>query len=73
MPQLQLASTKTNPLFWDCECESNYIHSHLIMKCLKCEALQEDQPDSIQSEIDSLDEEQKLRIQKENIFHSTIF
>lgn len=26
----------TTPLFWDCECEYNYIHPNTDFMCLKC-------------------------------------
>jgi len=40
--------------FWDCECETNYIHSKNIKLCLNCNANQEEQPDSRQSEVETL-------------------
>ena len=36
-----------NPNYWDCECESNYIHE-------KAETYEGEQPDSIQEEINKL-------------------
>ena len=48
-------STLTNPYFWDCECEENYI----ILKseslyCKYCDSYEEDQPDSLQNEVYNL-------------------
>jgi len=48
-------STLTNPYFWDCECEENYI----ILKseslyCKYCDSYEEDQPDSRQNEVYNL-------------------
>lgn len=37
--------------FWDCECESDYIHPKNQLKCRKCDVLAEDQPDSHINEI----------------------
>lgn len=32
--------------YWDCECDDNYIHSTNEERCLKCDTLKEDGPDS---------------------------
>jgi hypothetical protein len=42
----------TNKKYWDCLCESNYIHSKNVRWCLKCGADRDEQPDSIQSEVE---------------------
>lgn len=43
---------KTNPYFWDCECEKDYIHRKEVeVYCKDCGAYAYDQPDSIQSEV----------------------
>ncbi len=34
------------PLFWDCECESNYIHPKSQISCEICVTESSDQPDS---------------------------
>jgi len=39
--------------YWDCECEHNYIHPASTTKCGICKAEAEDQPDSIQSEVEA--------------------
>jgi len=44
---------ETNPDFWDCECDNNYIQPKTIEKCPKCGAYQNDMPDSRQHEIDN--------------------
>lgn len=41
----------TTDLFWDCECERNYIHSKTVYGCINCGAMQEDQPDSMVEEV----------------------
>lgn len=41
----------TNPDFWDCECETDYIHPKSQEKCKLCGAFAEDQPDSRQEEV----------------------
>lgn len=49
-----IVSTATNPNFWDCECEENYIHpaTHgARTKCKKCGALEKDMPDSRVDEV----------------------
>lgn len=45
---------KTNPNFWDCECERDYIHTKHVNLCLNCGHTQEDMPDSRQDEIDKI-------------------
>ena len=39
------------PDFWDCECESNYIHRSVHPYCLKCDTFRVEQPDSRQEEV----------------------
>ena len=36
----------TTPLFWDCECEENYIHSFTEENCPACGATCEEAPDA---------------------------
>jgi hypothetical protein len=36
----------TDPRYWDCECDSRYVHSKSKSHCVKCNARAEDQPDS---------------------------
>jgi hypothetical protein len=42
------------PLFWDCECEHNFIHPKSQPTCSICEAEVDEQPDSRVDEILSL-------------------
>ena len=43
----------TNPKYWDCECEEDYIHLKAKRQyCSKCNSLHFEQPDSRQNEID---------------------
>ncbi len=45
----------TNSNYWDCECESNYIHKKQDKtNCDKCGASMDSQPDSIQKEIEQI-------------------
>jgi len=48
-------TVKTNGNYWDCECKNDYINkkSHKT-QCNKCGSIMQDQPDSIQVEIDKL-------------------
>ena len=41
----------TTPLFWDCECEREYIHSCTEQVCLVCKAEHEDAPDALVDEV----------------------
>jgi len=40
-----------NPNYWDCECESDYIHPNTDKKCNRCGALREEQPESRKDEV----------------------
>lgn len=44
-------SSQTTPLFWDCDCKNNYIHSKQIRVCPICGAHEDERPDSIISEV----------------------
>ena len=47
-------SVITNDNFWDCECDTFYIHNKSVTRCCPvCGAHEEDMPDSHQSEIDA--------------------
>ena len=39
-------------IHWDCECESNYIHSNEASSCKVCGAIKEEQPQSRLNEIE---------------------
>ena len=41
----------TTPLFWDCECEEDYIHSCLDEACPVCKAMQEESSDARVDEV----------------------
>lgn len=44
--------SETNPNYWDCECDVNFIHSKSdTLVCHKCGTTDEDCPDSIVAEI----------------------
>jgi hypothetical protein len=36
----------TDPRYWECECEHNYIHNKTADICPLCETHQDDQPDA---------------------------
>ena len=42
---------ETTPLYWDCECEHGFIHSHKQVKCDICGARRDEQPDSRINEV----------------------
>jgi len=42
---------KTTELYWDCECETNYIHSAEEDYCPICDCFKDEQPDSRIDEI----------------------
>lgn len=44
----------TTIYYWDCECESNYIHPKSEHECKKCGAFVEEQPDSRRTEVKKL-------------------
>ena len=46
-----LDGVETTDLYWDCECEKNYIHPKAHIHCLLCGARVEDQPDSRVNEV----------------------
>ncbi len=41
----------TTPLFWDCECEEDYIHTCLEEACPVCKATQEESPNARVDEV----------------------
>jgi hypothetical protein len=41
----------TTPLFWDCECDDNYIHPVNEVDCLFCGIKNEDAPDARLNEV----------------------
>ena len=41
----------TTPLFWDCECEENYIHSCTEETCPACGTTREEAPDARVNEV----------------------
>ena len=45
------SNCETTPLFWDCECTSLYLHTKDEKRCLICGVYQEDQPDSMITEV----------------------
>ena len=57
-----------NPDYWDCECESDYIHKKAEVKfCGRCVTYHSDQPDSRQSEVDKILKAEKVRAELEAI------
>ena len=43
---------KTNPNFWDCECEHDYIHPKSEQYCSICDSWEDEQPDSRENELE---------------------
>lgn len=41
----------TTPLFWDCECDDNYIHPDNSIECMFCGVKAEDAPDARLNEV----------------------
>lgn len=41
----------TTPLFWDCECERNYIHACIEDVCPVCKVTQEESPNARVDEV----------------------
>ena len=41
----------TTPFFWDCECETGYMHPATEDKCIFCDATRENSPDSHLNEV----------------------
>ena len=53
MPIEPIEPVETTPLYWDCECKEDYIHSSSGDDdyCYKCGAYLENQPDSRVNEV----------------------
>jgi len=44
-------ATDTTELYWDCECNTRFIHSKAVtMECTRCGTVEADQPDSHRTE-----------------------
>jgi len=41
--------------FWDCECETGFIHANSIRRCYRCGAIREEQPRSRKNEVAELE------------------
>jgi hypothetical protein len=48
---IYLEPQETTRFFWDCNCDTDYIHPYTKSYCLVCGATPEDQPDSILVEV----------------------
>jgi|TARA_B110000263_G_scaffold72860_1_gene63701 hypothetical protein len=57
-------SIETNPDFWDCECEYDYIHNkkESDLNCAKCNTSHEEQPDSREIEVQWMKKMKKIEI-----------
>lgn len=44
-------ATVTNPAYWDCECEKDYIRPKSKPECFTCNTCEDDQPDSRADEV----------------------
>jgi len=49
--RLKGLNVETDPEYWDCEYDTNYIHPKSHKACRKCGANQEDMPDSRKTEV----------------------
>lgn len=49
-----MAEEITTEEFWNCECPIYFHHHKTISKCLNCNTMKEEQPDSILKEIINL-------------------
>lgn len=59
-----MKTIETHPDFWDCECETNYIHLKNNTTCAKCNVYKDDQPDS---RIDEITELLLIRLRAEKL------
>ena len=51
---------QTDDRYWDCECELDYIKKKSnVGYCPNCDTYQQEQPDSIKSEIEKIKEKRK--------------
>ena len=63
----------TNPDFWDCECEFNYIHNKSItLSCFICNTSHEEQPDSREIEVQLMKKIKKIEL-TEYLCHPHVF
>ena len=54
---------ETNPNFWDCECEYNYIHNKKESDyCWDCNTSHEEQPDSREIEVQWMNKMKKIEL-----------
>lgn len=59
---MKLKDEELDPLFWDCECEKNYIHPKTHAMCPYCGAWAKDQPDSRVEEVEKMLKERQVRL-----------
>ncbi|XDD52520.1 hypothetical protein AB3N59_20440 (plasmid) [Leptospira sp. WS92.C1] len=51
-PDSSFQALEFHEAFWDCECEKDFVHrKDTLLVCPKCNAHQEDQPDSLAHEV----------------------
>jgi len=62
LEKLLNAGSRTTSLFWDCECEENYIHPKDDALCPRCNTYRDDQPDSMVSEVARMDPPEAIKI-----------
>jgi|TARA_R110000744_G_scaffold3963_2_gene14662 hypothetical protein len=54
---------ETNPDFWDCECEFDYIHNKgITLSCLICNTSHAEQPDSREIEVQLMKKIKKIEL-----------
>ncbi len=54
-------TVETTPSFWDCECQTNYIHPKIEIKCDSCRVFSTDQPDSRVVEVEAMRNDNRQR------------
>lgn len=47
----KIIEIKATEKYWDCECDNNFIHPKIQIKCNICGAIAEEQPDSRINEV----------------------
>lgn len=50
----EVMNAKAADMYWDCNCDENYIHPKAEETCTVCGAHQEEQPDSREFEINKI-------------------
>lgn len=74
MNEQEYIQSGTTPLYWDCECEENYIHPKTETSCPICRTVASDQPDSLVDEVvDYLQDQIDLLFDQLDAGHGDVF